>query len=264
MKVFFLLTILSLSQAFRAPLLSSRRRTLSFSHRSPHRLSYSPLTTSNPQEADQQHHDADEDDDPSWWERIAMVFSQSLAFNKAKPGKIRNFTKFQFWTFLRVSIPSLLAGVVSALLFPAMALTIASGWAGAGGASVVCRDSSQVVRNCLTVAGLLFSILVGQTCAFWFKSFSNRFIFLTTSTTQQITSCTRNKRVCITHCFKKLQKQNHCSNRSPWFVKDDPCTESASKALASTCKRISGKSSPIRLSCYRHDLSMIRSKVSCT
>jgi hypothetical protein len=72
----------------------------------------------------------------------------------------------QWSTLLRVGGPSLLAGFVAYALFPAAALTLASGWSNPGTFAVLSQDASQFVQNFLTVAGLLFSILVGQTCTY--------------------------------------------------------------------------------------------------
>jgi hypothetical protein len=72
----------------------------------------------------------------------------------------------QWITLGRVGLPSVLGGVAATLLFPAMALVLASSMGGADAAgvlTVLSTDSSQFVQNFLTVAGLLFSILVGQT-----------------------------------------------------------------------------------------------------
>lgn len=68
----------------------------------------------------------------------------------------------QIFTLLRVGIPSLLAGVVATMVFPGLALYLAS-FFNEGVFAVLSVDSSQFVQNFLTVAGLLFSILVGQT-----------------------------------------------------------------------------------------------------
>jgi hypothetical protein len=73
--------------------------------------------------------------------------------------------RVQLLTLTRVGLPSLLAGVVATLTFPAMALFLAGLWnTNPGTMAILSQDSSQFVQNFLTVAGLLFSILVGQTC----------------------------------------------------------------------------------------------------
>jgi len=75
----------------------------------------------------------------------------------------------QIVTLLRVGVPSLLAGLVAFFAFPSMALTLASVMNDAGVFAVLSQDSSQFVQNFLTVTGLLFSILVGQTYYFMYQ-----------------------------------------------------------------------------------------------
>lgn len=75
-------------------------------------------------------------------------------------------TKFQLITLIRVGLPSLISGIVAFLIFPVLALFLASIVNDAGVFAVLSQDSSQFVQNFLTVSGLLFSILIGQTYAF--------------------------------------------------------------------------------------------------
>jgi hypothetical protein len=74
----------------------------------------------------------------------------------------------QLKTLARISIPSIVAGVVATVAFPFLALTLATLMNDAGVFAVLSQDSSQFVQNFLTVAGLLFSILVGQTYYFMY------------------------------------------------------------------------------------------------
>jgi hypothetical protein len=74
--------------------------------------------------------------------------------------------KFQIITLIRVGLPSLISGIASFFAFPALALLLASIVNDAGVFAVLSQDSSQFVQNFLTVSGLLFSILIGQTYAF--------------------------------------------------------------------------------------------------
>lgn len=100
-------------------------------------------------------------------DKIVRTFSQSANTKRASPAEVRSEEdrkRVQLLTLVRVGIPSILAGFVAYLLFPAAALTLASSMHDAGVFSVLSQDSSQFVQNFLTVAGLLFSILVGQTC----------------------------------------------------------------------------------------------------
>lgn len=81
----------------------------------------------------------------------------------------RDQSKVQLITLVRVGIPSLLAAFAAFLLFPALALTLASVMNDAGVFAVLSQDSSQFVQNFLTVSSLLFSILVGQTYYFMYQ-----------------------------------------------------------------------------------------------
>ena len=120
--------------------------------------------------------DDDDDDEPTegWWSRFSSALSQT-----ANSQRIRKSTDFltneserrlvQLRTLLRVGIPSVIAGIVATLLFPAISLALAgqvaeSGAVSSGALAVLAQDSSQFVQNFQTVASLLFSILVGQTC----------------------------------------------------------------------------------------------------
>lgn len=69
----------------------------------------------------------------------------------------------QIYTFLRVSIPSIVGGIVATLAFPALAMGLSTLMNDAGVFTVLSTDSSQFVQNFVSVASLLFSILVGQT-----------------------------------------------------------------------------------------------------
>jgi hypothetical protein len=75
-------------------------------------------------------------------------------------------TRIQMVTLIRVGVPSVLSGIAAFFAFPALALFLASIVNDAGVFAVLSQDSSQFVQNFLTVSGLLFSILIGQTYAF--------------------------------------------------------------------------------------------------
>lgn len=101
-------------------------------------------------------------------EKVAVSLSQTAAekgagdtFKHVKtPAEAR---ALQIYTFLRVSIPSVITGVLATMAFPALSLFLCSLMNDAGTFTVLSTDSSQFVQNFLTVAGLLFSMLVGQT-----------------------------------------------------------------------------------------------------
>jgi hypothetical protein len=108
---------------------------------------------------------------PSFWERLASSLSQKAntkTLTEYDDVLERDSNKEQFITLLRVGIPSILAGIAGFLLFPALALSLASLMNDAGVFAVLSQDSSQFVQNFLTVSGLLFSILVGQTYYFMY------------------------------------------------------------------------------------------------
>ena len=117
---------------------------------------------------------SDSDSEISFRERILMTFSTGAASALAKkygidfnPSSERGLNAL---TMLRVGIPSLLSGIVAFLAFPGLALWLCSLFNGdAGVVAVLSQDSSQFVQNFLTVAGLLFSILVGQTYYFMYQ-----------------------------------------------------------------------------------------------
>jgi hypothetical protein len=114
-----------------------------------------------------------ESSSPSFWARVAETFSQTAAEKTSKPyRKIageKEQKRVEFNTLLRVGIPSVIAGVVSTFAFPGLALGLASLFNDAGVFAVLSQDASQFVQNFLTVAGLLFSILVGQTFYFMYQ-----------------------------------------------------------------------------------------------
>lgn len=106
-------------------------------------------------------------------ERLSSIVSSPrysvkvVASTSPSPAEVRcarDRRRVSFVTLLRVVVPSLVAGVLAYLVFPALALALASSFRDPGVFTVLSQDSSQFVQNFLTVAGLLFSILVGQTC----------------------------------------------------------------------------------------------------
>jgi hypothetical protein len=110
---------------------------------------------------------------------LAAAVSQSAAVQaNIKYGDLKveaqdNTFKMQLITLLRVGLPSVLAGLIGTLAFPGLALFLASIMNDAGVFAVLSQDSSQFVQNFLTVSGLLFSILVGQTYYFMYQQQEN-------------------------------------------------------------------------------------------
>jgi hypothetical protein len=112
---------------------------------------------------------------PNLLEKIVASLSQAAATRLAKK---YNRDIAPVWsssvgmsvvTLIRVVVPALLAGLLAYLVFPALALWLCTMFNDAGVFAVLSQDSSQFVQNFLTVAGLLFSILVGQTYYFMYQ-----------------------------------------------------------------------------------------------
>jgi len=122
-------------------------------------------------------------------ERLAVSISQRAAVNSAgntfkmvyTPAEAR---ALQVFTFLRVSVPSVISGIVATLVFPALSLFLCTMMNSAGVFTVLSTDSSQFVQNFLTVAGLLFSILVGQTYYFMYQQQENLYYALFNEVTE--------------------------------------------------------------------------------
>lgn len=103
-----------------------------------------------------------------------MTFSTAAASKLAKKYGIDFNPKTErglnALTLVRVGIPSILSGILAFLAFPGLALWLCTLFNGdAKVFAVLSQDSSQFVQNFLTVAGLLFSILVGQTYYFMYQ-----------------------------------------------------------------------------------------------
>ncbi len=118
-----------------------------------------------------------DDDEESLMDRVATQITSQLITddtNINESTRIIGTTKserfrFQLITLFRVGIPSIIAGIGAFFIFPALALFLASIVNDAGVFAVLSQDSSQFVQNFLTVSGLLFSILIGQTYAFLYQ-----------------------------------------------------------------------------------------------
>lgn len=112
---------------------------------------------------------------PSLWEKIIASLSQNAARRLAKKYSrdIAPISQSQLGmsllTLIRVIVPSVVAGVVAFAAFPGLAMWLCTLMNDAGVFAVLSQDSSQFVQNFLTVSGLLFSILVGQTYYFMYQ-----------------------------------------------------------------------------------------------
>ena len=117
--------------------------------------------------------DCNDGQEPSKLEKIIASFSTSTAVKVAKKYHMGPMPSgAQMITLFRVGVPSILAGILGTVLFPAISLYLAhlfSLFGDSGVFAVLSQDSSQFVQNFLTVAGLLFSILAGQTYYFMYQ-----------------------------------------------------------------------------------------------
>ena len=99
------------------------------------------------------------------WYNVAFFLANSFS-TSSTTSTDKDRKAVQLITLVRVIIPSILSGIAATFLFPGVALFLASIMNDAGVFAILSQDSSQFVQNFLTVSGLLFSILVGQTYAF--------------------------------------------------------------------------------------------------
>lgn len=124
--------------------------------------------------ASDSNNDVDDGGSSGRWSRQASTVSQTAAVKASSSldawsSSRADRYKMQLTTLIRVGLPSVLAGVGAFFAFPWLALTLASMVNDAGVFAVLSQDSSQFVQNFLTVTGLLFSILVGQTYYFMYQ-----------------------------------------------------------------------------------------------
>jgi len=87
-------------------------------------------------------------------------------------------TKVQKETLLRVTTPAILSSLASFFLFPQISLLLAQMMNDPGVYAVLSQDSSQFIQNYLTITGLLFGILVGQTYYFMYQQQESVFLAL--------------------------------------------------------------------------------------
>jgi hypothetical protein len=98
-----------------------------------------------------------------------MTSSSGAADDTPPADTTSEFQQLQLETLQRILLPSLLASVTSALFFPPLSLLLSYLIADSATFAVLSVDSSQFVQNFLTVTGLTFSILVGQTYYFMYQ-----------------------------------------------------------------------------------------------
>ncbi len=126
-----------------------------------------------------QSHSSDDSNENEKLSKLSLKERISMSLSKVAASKIAQKYGMDFnpsseaglnaLTLLRVGVPSIFAGIVAFLTFPAMSMWLTSLWSDPAVLMVLSQDSSQFVQNFLTVAGLLFSILVGQTYYFMYQ-----------------------------------------------------------------------------------------------
>lgn len=139
-------------------------RTSSYSFPSP----LSPSLLRSSLQADLDNTDNIQVEDSTLVDKVARSITK-IAIGSSNKDKNIERIRFNLITLLRVGIPSIIFGIVAFFIFPALALFLASVVNDAGVFAVLSQDSSQFVQNFLTVSGLLFSILIGQTYAFLYQ-----------------------------------------------------------------------------------------------
>ena len=83
------------------------------------------------------------------WDKVASSLSGTVA---AAKGSSPSASTVQLVTLVRVGIPSIFAGIIATLVFPAISLGLAATFNDAGVFAVLSQDSSQFVQNFLTVS----------------------------------------------------------------------------------------------------------------
>lgn len=92
--------------------------------------------------------------------------------------------QIQFETLSRIILPSALASLGAFFLFPSLSLYLSYLINDSATFAVLAVDSSQFIQNFLTVTGLTFSILVGQTYYFMYQQQEAVFVSLFSEVTE--------------------------------------------------------------------------------
>lgn len=102
------------------------------------------------------------------WEQMAVILIGGREkYDTLLPTEFNDFV--QYISLLRVGIPALGYATVSKLIYPSLAMTLAVSINDSAVFAVVSQDASQYIQNILTVSGLVFSLLVGQTYYFMYQ-----------------------------------------------------------------------------------------------
>lgn len=184
-RCLFILSVASLNHAFNSPLTHTHKINNAPATTSSNILSLPAIANKKTTRATSSHIYSlarqDDNYDSSLIDRAAYKLATKMT---SETPQEREKTRFQLVTLLRVGLPSLISGIISFFAFPFLALSLASIMNDAGVFAVLSQDSSQFVQNFLTVSGLLFSILIGQTYAFLYTQQESVFYALFSEVTE--------------------------------------------------------------------------------
>jgi len=142
----------------------------------------------------------------------------------------------QLQTLSRILLPSLLAAIAASLLFPPLALFLSYLINDAATFAVLSVDSSQFIQNFLTVTGLTFSILVGQTYYFMYQQQEAVFISLFREVTEakclleQLGLVCQGRREMYTTCLTSFRRYVQDDLRDG-FLRKDPAIILSSRPM---------------------------------
>jgi hypothetical protein len=110
----------------------------------------------------------DDEGELTIWEQMARpTWDKRQTIESLSPTQLNDYV--QYISILRVGIPALAYATVAKLVYPSVAMAIATTINDSGVFAVVAQDASQYIQNILTTSGLVFSILVGQTYYFMYQ-----------------------------------------------------------------------------------------------
>jgi hypothetical protein len=140
----------------------------------------------NPLELNMSMSDDDENKSPSFMQLQSPIFTTEQQHDDKRDSllpkqhqlQIPQAQIIQLETLSRVLLPSFLSSILAYTLFPSLALYLSYLINDSATFAVLSVDSSQFIQNFLTVTGLTFSILVGQTYYFMYQQQEAVFVSL--------------------------------------------------------------------------------------
>ncbi|KAL7429428.1 hypothetical protein ACHAXH_002042 [Discostella pseudostelligera] len=140
----------------------------------------------NPLELNMSMSDDDENKSPSFMQLQSPIFTTEQQHDDKRDSllpkqhqlQIPQAQIIQLETLSRILLPSFLSSILAYTLFPSLALYLSYLINDSATFAVLSVDSSQFIQNFLTVTGLTFSILVGQTYYFMYQQQEAVFVSL--------------------------------------------------------------------------------------